>query len=392
MNERSLVGLLLFTVLLATACQSLSQSPPVEAEATSTIEPAPTVPTENAATEANSGVVSLVAAAEPGEPLTVTARVVDGQTGAAIPQAELYVRQTDDAGYYQEDAAGVPRIHGRLQTDAGGETQFRTILPGRYPEDPTASRHIHLTVTAVGFESLERVLLFDNDPYLTVEERAFEFSVVAPMVNAAKGGWTTEIELALLPTGVETMQTFRLVAGRATYEVEEEFMDAPDWLERHGLTPGLATAVGSTQEITGELQLDLSQVPPLVGDSSFTVDLMSLTSDQAGRDNSVRREFFGDGRFPTATFLIDSLEDFPAQLSEGEPVSFRMVGDLTIHKQTQTVPFAVTVVWNANTITGTARAFILLSDFGLTPPSLLGLLTVSEEVMLELHIRLQAGS
>lgn len=392
MNFRSAASLFVFTVLLATACQSLNQSPPVEAEATSTTDPSPTVQTESAETEVNSNVVSLVAVAEPGEPLTVTARVVDGQTGAAISQAELYVRQTDDAGFYQEDAAGVPRIHGRLQANAAGMIQFRTVLPGRYPDDPTASRHIHLTATAVGYEPVERVLLFDNDPYLTAEERAFEFSVIAPMVNAANGGWTTEIELVLLPTGVETMQTFQLVAGRATYEVEEAFMDAPDWLERHGLTPGLATAVGSTQEITGELQLDLSQTPPLLGESSFIVDLMSLTSDQAGRDNSVRRELFGDGRFPTATFLIDSLVDFPAQFSEGEQVTFQLVGDLTIHEQTQRVPFGVTAVWNADTISGTARANILLSDFGLAPPSLLGLLTVSEQVMLELYFRLQAES
>ena len=90
-----------------------------------------------------------------------------GRRGVAIPQAEIYARQTDDAGFYHEDAAGMPRIHGRLHTNAAGISAFRTILPGRYPEDPTATRHIHLTVTAVGYEPLERVLLFDNDPYLT---------------------------------------------------------------------------------------------------------------------------------------------------------------------------------------------------------------------------------
>ncbi|MEZ4594030.1 MAG: hypothetical protein R3D55_23255 [Chloroflexota bacterium] len=42
------------------------------------------------------------------------------------------------------------------------------------------------------------------------------------------------------------------------------------------------------------------------------MDLMSLASDQAGRDNGVRRELFGDGRFPTATFIPHSLTEFPA--------------------------------------------------------------------------------
>lgn len=387
MNHRLLVSLLVFIILLIPACQSSASSP--AAEASPAAAPLPTATPEIAATEVEPDVVSLVVATEPGEPLTVTARVVDEQTGAAIPQAELYARQTDEAGQYQEDTEGVPRIHGRLQTDAAGQAQFRTILPGRYPEDPTASRHIHLTVTAVGYEPLERVLLFDNDPYLTAEERTFEFSVVAPMVAAAGGGWTAQIELALRPQAA-ARQTFELAAGAASYQVEEEFLDVPDWLARHGLTAGLATAVGTTEAVTGELQIDLSQTPPLLGDGSFTVDLMSLTSDQAGRDNSVRRELFGDGRFPTATFVPQSLADFPAQFGEGETVTFQLVGALTIHEQTQTVPWAVTAVWQANTLTGTATTHILLGDFGLKPPSLLGLLTVSEQVRLDLQFRLQA--
>lgn len=170
------------------------------------------MPIENAKPEAGQKAEVLVDDAEPGEPLTVLVQVVDGVTGEAVPEAELYVRQTDDAGLYHEDANGVPRIHGRLQSNTTGTVQFRTILPGRYPDDPTATRHIHLSVTAAGYEPLERVLLFDNDPYLPAEEIAWEFSVIAPMEAAEKEDWSTEIELALLPAVAGELQTFTLIA------------------------------------------------------------------------------------------------------------------------------------------------------------------------------------
>ena len=211
------------------------------------------------------------------------------------------------------------------------------------------------------------------------------------MQEDSNGGWITEIELALLPLPVTEMQTFELVAGRATYRVEEEFMDVPDWLARHDLAAGLATAVGTTEEMIGELQIDLSQNPPLMVNGQFTVDLMSLMSDQEGRDNSVRRDLFGDGRFPTATFVIHSLADFPPQFRQGEAVAFQLLGDLMLHEQTETVLLTVTAVWDNDTITGTATGNILLGDFGLTPPSLLGLLTVSEEVTIELEFDLHVA-
>ncbi len=199
MMPRFFLSLLFVVVLTTAACRSETQTRVGMVTATPSPQIIPTILVEPTATNGNAKIFSLVDAYEPGERLTLTVRLVDSVTGIVVPQAELYVRQTDDAGYYEEDAAGFPRIHGRLHSDDAGMIRFGTILPGRYPNDPTASRHIHLTVTAVGYEPLERVLLFDNDPYLTDEERGFAFAVVAPMKETAVGSMT-EIELALLPT------------------------------------------------------------------------------------------------------------------------------------------------------------------------------------------------
>jgi polyisoprenoid-binding protein YceI len=73
----------------------------------------------------------------------------------------------------------------------------------------------------------------------------------------------------------------------------------------------------------------------------------------------------------------------------GETVSFQMSGPLTIREQTNMVTFDVTAVWQEKSISGTATADIQLSDFGLAPPNLLGILTVSKHVMLVLDFHLQ---
>lgn len=388
MKYPQLLMLIGIWVLLIAGCRNgepggISDQPTDVAQPTATLAPAATEEPANADDPSS---LILVSDDEPGERLVVTALVLDESTGEPVSGGEVYVRHTSVAGSYEEDETGEPRIHGTLLSDADGRVRFETIVPGAYADDPTASRHMHVTVSAGGYESLERVILFDNDPNLTPAERAFEFGIVAEMAQAPGGEWTTEITLPLAPAIAEKLQRFVLTPGSttATYHVEEEFFERLDWLERHGLAPGSATAVGSTDQVEGFLEIDLSQKPPQVGDNAFSVDLMSLTSDQEGRDNTVRRDVFGDGRFATATFVIHSLEGVPDEFREGEELSFTMYGKLTIREVTQPAAFVATATLAEESIRGVATTRFQMGDFGIEPPELLGILSVSEEVTVTL--------
>ena len=373
-------AILLITSLFLTACGS-SVAPVKETAVSPT--PKPTPP--------QSPFIAIVDEQEPGAPLAITITFIDAATGKPIPAAELWIRQTTDAGIYDEDAEGKPRIQGTLRSNAAGQIQVATILPGAYENDPTASRHIHLSITAAGYGDIERVIHFDNDPNLTEAQRTWELSIVAEMDQNKAGEWSTNIEIPLTPIAAITEQTFTLLSEQSTvsYQVEEEFLNREDWLSAHGLTAGLATAIGSTNQIEGSLQIDRSQSPPIVGENQFSVDLMSLRSDQEGRDNTVQRDIFGNGRFGTATFIIHQLTNFPEKFEEGVPISFIMEGDLTIRETTQPVTFEVTAQIEENAITGVAATQLQMSDFKIAPPNLLGILTVSETVVIQLQFVLQ---
>src|SRR5262245_2985766 len=88
---------------------------------------------------------------EPGDALVVSG-IVRGADGKPMPNAIVYVYQTDHRGYYSPKTAArdeSPRLFGYLKTDSQGRYEFRTIRPGGYP-DSKVPQHIHYEVTVPG--------------------------------------------------------------------------------------------------------------------------------------------------------------------------------------------------------------------------------------------------
>ena len=115
----------------------------------------------------------IAPADEPGEPMTLTGRVVD-QSGRPHEGVIVYAYQTDHTGIYPVPRGSISeaaRRHGRLrawvQTDAQGEYRFHTIRPGSYP-GRDVPEHIHLHVIEPGRVTyyIDDVM-FSDDPKLT---------------------------------------------------------------------------------------------------------------------------------------------------------------------------------------------------------------------------------
>src|SRR4051812_35299817 len=79
---------------------------------------------------------------------------------------------------------------------------------------------------------------------------------------------------------VTGIHTFAIVPAQSTasYHASELFL--PDALERLGIRPGRAEAVGTTQAIEGQFELDPEQPGATApGQNMFTVRLNTLTSN-----------------------------------------------------------------------------------------------------------------
>ena len=168
---------------------------------------------------------------------------------------------------------------------------------------------------------------------------------------------------------------------QASYIVAEEFLGGA--LDRLGIQPGLVDTIGSTQVVTGTMELDLNNLTNPVVTSRFAVNLRSLTSDQPRRDNRIREANLESNRYPLAEFAITSLSNTPATYAGGEEVNFQAVGDITIREITRPVTFDVVARLEGDTITGLASTQLRMTDFGFEPPSFANLFTVEDQFVAE---------
>jgi polyisoprenoid-binding protein YceI len=169
-------------------------------------------------------------------------------------------------------------------------------------------------------------------------------------------------------------RTFQIVPEQteASYEVQEQFLSRA--------LPN--KAIGKTNAVTGEFQFSTDGQPN--GEvTKITVDLRTLTSDSSRRDGRIRTQWLESETYPFAEFTSTEVQGLPASYTEGQEVSFKLVGDMTIREVTRPVTFEVVGKLQGDTVTGTATTQILMKDFGFDPPSIAGMLTVEDGVTIK---------
>jgi polyisoprenoid-binding protein YceI len=194
---------------------------------------------------------------------------------------------------------------------------------------------------------------------------------------------TTEVLAtdALPSTGEDTSAssvpvTFQIVPdeSQVTYEVAETFIDEGNVFN---------VAIGVTKQVSGEVMIDYAN-PQNSSIGPITIDISQFTSDSNRRDNAIRDRFLESAKFPTATFTVTKIEGLPATGEEGVDYPLKITGDLTVKETTKSVTFATTVRLEGETLTGTATTTILMSDFGVGPISIAGILETQDEVKIKI--------
>lgn len=206
-----------------------------------------------------------------------------------------------------------------------------------------------------------------------------EPTAAAPAATTEPAPAVTEEAASVAPAEPEaaeasaSQRTFQIVPeqSEATYQVQEEFFNRP---------VNIVNPIGSTQAIEGDFQLTISGNQVQLANNQFKVDLRTLASDEARRDNRIREEWLESNKYPWAEFKATAIEDFPANAAEGQDVSFKITGDMTIREITKPQTFAVTARLDGDTFTGAATSYVLMQDYGFEPPSILGMLEVTDGV------------
>ena len=184
---------------------------------------------------------------------------------------------------------------------------------------------------------------------------------------------------------VSGQRTFVIVPEESTaiYLVDEEFFGGA--LDKLGIAAGTADVVGSTQQIAGQLQLNLDDLSAALGENRFTVQMNTLSTGEDRRDSWIREDGPRFNDYPEARFVATAINGAPASYTEGQEVTFQLVGDLTVRDVTQQVTFDVNASLTGDTLAGTAATRLKMSDFGIEPPNFANTLTVADEFGIEVR-------
>ena len=159
---------------------------------------------QNQSPETDPHTVTLVAADEPGQPLTIYGTVVDHLTNEPITNARVYLYHADANGEYlpnDPNDESTAKLSGEVVTGDTGQFTVHTIPPREY--DQPGNQHIHLHyVRADGYEEIGRVILFEDDVNDEVRQWANDtgFGIIIELAerDGALGG---NVTIQLEPAG-----------------------------------------------------------------------------------------------------------------------------------------------------------------------------------------------
>lgn len=180
-------------------------------------------------------------------------------------------------------------------------------------------------------------------------------------------------DYAAAPDG--TASLYRIVSddSEARYVAQEELARV-----------GAATAIGRTSAFIGQIGFDEEGNP--LACSRFDVDLRTLTSDSAMRDNHLYRNTLETATYPLATFILTGVEGLEGPIADGEETELTLIGNLTVHGVTNSVAWQATVTREGDLLTGNAETTFRMPEFDIVAPIVGQVISIEETITLQVDI------
>jgi polyisoprenoid-binding protein YceI len=155
--------------------------------------------------------------------------------------------------------------------------------------------------------------------------------------------------------------------------------------------PAPTEAVGATKQMAGAVVItnDGAIVPD---QSKITVDLSTLTSDRRNRDNFIKQNTLQTAQYPNAELVLREATDLLRPLPTTGADSFQLLGDLTVHGVTRPVQWDVQADFSPEGVTGTATTLVKITDFGMQTPRTASIISVEDDIRLELDFNAKRSS
>lgn len=144
-------------------------------------------------------------------------------------------------------------------------------------------------------------------------------------------------------------------------------------------------AVGTSKAVSGTIALDATGKVN-AGASKISVDMNAFSTDSSMRDNYIKRSTLEVAKFPTAEFLPTGADGLPSPIPVTGEASFKLTGSMSIHGVTKPVTWNVTAKRDGKALSGKATTTVTFGDFGMTPPKVGAVVSVKDEIRLEIDL------
>jgi polyisoprenoid-binding protein YceI len=165
--------------------------------------------------------------------------------------------------------------------------------------------------------------------------------------------------------------------NEARYRVREQLMGASLPNDAVGVTNGITGTILAYPD--GRIVKDSSRI---------VVDVRLLKSDKSRRDGFLQRRTLETEKYPTVELVPTEIRGFDGKLPASGPVTFQLVGDLTVHGVTRPTVWNVTARADGQDVAGTATTAFTFKDVDLDQPRVPVVLSVADTIKLEYDFRL----
>ncbi|MGH9276741.1 MAG: YceI family protein [Acidimicrobiales bacterium] len=146
---------------------------------------------------------------------------------------------------------------------------------------------------------------------------------------------------------------------------------------------GAGTATGRSTAVEGTVTVDGSRVTA----AQISVDLTSIRSNEGRRNNAIQQAL-QTSRFPKATFTLTQPISAGSVPAEGQKITVKATGDLTIKGVTKPATIDIDATLQNGVLVLVGSAPVAFADFGITAPTAPVVASVEDRGVMEFQLYL----
>jgi polyisoprenoid-binding protein YceI len=200
----------------------------------------------------------------------------------------------------------------------------------------------------------------------------YKWTATATTTTLAKAATNTTVPASAAPATAATLTgVWKTAAGTvAGYRIKENLRLAD------------IEAVGRTESVVGSVNLTQDGANVTASNISVEVDMTTLKSDSAQRDNRIKEIGLESTKFPKSTFVSTGDIAVPKGYDSADGVGLKIPGKLTLHGVTKDVTFDAKIRLTGDTVEVIVAHEIILADYSIEKINL-GFVVIEDRGVLE---------